>query len=188
MGHGAFRHQGPEEEGGDAADVRDEHDGDNDDDDLGGGVVVRAARLQPSPQLRGATLAPSLWAPKRAGHGARRAPERARRGGRRRRGELRARASTPPRPAPLPPPRAETPGGPWGGCAVAGDPWSDSGGRTSGARGARGTDIGGKRQVPGLERLPRHPGRRGFRPPSPEARRTRPACSPSGITPLETVT
>ena len=44
---------------------------------------------------------------------------------------------------------------------------------------ARGAEIGGKRQVPGLESLPRHPGRREFRPPSPEAGRTRPLFSPS---------
>ena len=43
-------------------------------------------------------------------------------------------------------------------CLVdAGSGGSDSGGRTSGARGARGGRDLGKFQVPGLERLPRHP-------------------------------
>ena len=56
-------------------------------------------------------------------------------------------------------------------------------GRTAPARtGGR----SGKIQVPGLEGLPRHPGRREFRPPSPKARRTRPPLFTlhSGNTPL----
>ena len=46
-----------------------------------------------------------------------------------------------------------------------------------GAGGARGGQDLGQSQGPGPERLPRHPRRREFRLPSPEAGRTRPRCS-----------
>ena len=53
--------------------------------------------------------------------------------------------------------------------------------KTGGEGRARGAEIWGKRQVPGLERLTRNPGSREFRPSlPPEAGRTRPRCSPSG--------
>ena len=53
----------------------------------------------------------------------------------------------------------------------------------TGGDGARaGGRYRGESQLPGLEHLPSHPGRRAFRhsPPPPAARRTRPRCSPSG--------
>ena len=51
-------------------------------------------------------------------------------------------------------------------------------GRPRGARGGR--DLG-ESQVPGPERLPRHPGHRAFRPPSPEAGRTCPPSTPGTL-------
>ena len=95
--------------------------------------------------------------------------------------------------APLRPPPARGGGQPAGARARSGDglttlqhflskgvfPEGENRGR--GAR-AGGRDLG-KIQVPGLKGLLRHPGRRAFRPVSPEARRTRPRCSPSGNTP-----
>ena len=55
-----------------------------------------------------------------------------------------------------------------------------TGGCKQGRGGRVGVEIGvGEIQFSGPVRFPSHPGRRAFRPPSPEARRTRPRCSPS---------